>query len=318
MAEHAALKKALRQMAEGSKSAFHTFYLGSSQYVYSSALLLYDSHEDACRFMVDFYQYLYLHLPEYDRSQSLENWISHLLMERYEQLSIGKDVRRPSVKQQMNSTTASLSKSEQERVWRMLDVNIHFPKEAAVRHTPGGIALLISILLLLLLVASRYVPAAFTRLKEAIATAVISGEATGSEGEGTEDNTADPESEGSADDVTGSEDAGNETDNADQTDELDSVKDELDDLLNERTDTDAGNSSDDTDGLLQQQQSTDFSTSGQTKTPESPAAPDTPQEPDPPQVPQEPVMSEGSDTLSGTEDLENLELELYYGDNLRF
>ena len=304
MAEHAALKKALRQMAEGSKSAFHTFYLGSSQYVYSSALLLYDSHEDACRFMVDFYQYLYLHLPEYDRSQSLENWISHLMMERYEQLSIGKDMRRPSVKQQMNSAAAQLSKSEQERVWRMLDVNIHFPKEATVRHTPGGIALLISVLLLLLLVASRYVPAAFARIKEASAAA--SGEAAGSEVEGEEDNAA------------GSEGEDIETDHADQADELDSIKDELNDLLNERTDTDAGNSSDDTDGLLQQQQSTDASASGQTKTPESPAVPDTPQEPDPPQAPQEPVMSENSDTLSGTEDLENLELELYYGDNLRF
>ena len=90
MAEHAALKKALRQMAEGSKSAFHTFYLGTSQYIYSSALLLYDSHEDACRFMVDSYQYLYLHLPEYDRSGNLEGWISRLLLERYEQLSLGK------------------------------------------------------------------------------------------------------------------------------------------------------------------------------------------------------------------------------------
>ena len=304
MAEHAALKKALRQMAEGSKSAFHTFYLGTSQYVYSSALLLYDSHEDACRFMVDFYQYLYLHLPEYDRSQSLENWISHLLMERYEQLSIGKDMRRPSVKQQMNSTAAQLSKSEQERVWRMLDVNIHFPKEAAVRHRPGGIALLISVLLFLLLVASRYVPAAFAHLKEAIATTAASGEAAGSEGE--EDNTA------------GSEGEDIEPDHTDQADELDSIKDELDDLLNERTDADAGSSSDNTDGLLQQQQSSDSSASGQTKTPESPAAPDTPQEPEPPQAPQEPVMSEGSDTLSDTEDLENLELELYYGDNLRF
>ena len=63
MAEHAALKKALRQMAEGSKSAFHTFYLGTSQYIYSSALLLYDSHEDACRFMVDIINGIDLALP---------------------------------------------------------------------------------------------------------------------------------------------------------------------------------------------------------------------------------------------------------------
>ena len=302
MAEHTALKKALRQMAEGSKSAFHTFYQGTSQYIYSSALLLYDSHEDACRFMVDFYQYLYLHLPEYDRTVNLENWISHLLLERYEQLSIGKNMPKPSVRQQMNSSAAQLSKSEQERVWRMLDVNIHFPKEP-VRHSARSIALLVSVLLLLLLVAIRYVPAAIERLQSSGISSNsddISGESAGPE---------DAQKEGADSDEAGE----------DQTDELDSMKDELDDLLNERADSETDKTTDVTDSL-QMQQSEDASGEGRTKTPESPAEPDTPQEPDQPQepqTPQEPDLSTGSDELSGTEDLENLELELYYGDDLR-
>lgn len=294
MAEHAALKKALRQMAEGSKSAFHTFYMGSSQYIYSSALLLYDSHEDACRFMVDFYQYLYLHLPEYDRSQNLENWISRLMLERYEQLSIGKNMPKPSVKQQMNSGTTQLTKSEQERVWRMLDVNIHFPKEPA-RHFPGRYALLVSALLLLLLIASRFVPDMIRRLQSLATTQT---ENTDTEGGDTETDNATEEAD-------------------DAADELDSIQDKLDDLLSERANADTDSSSDD-ETSFQQQQSATGDTDVQTKTPASPDEPDTPQEPEQPQTPEEPVMSEGSDTLSGTDDLEDLELELRYGDTLRF
>ena len=63
MAEHKALRKALRQMKDGSKKAFYTFYSGTVQFVYGNAMLLCDSHEDAGRFLVDFYPYLYLHLP---------------------------------------------------------------------------------------------------------------------------------------------------------------------------------------------------------------------------------------------------------------
>lgn len=292
MAEHKALKKALRQMKEGSRSAFHTFYLGSSQYIYSSALLLYDSHEDACRFMVDFYQYLYLHLPEYDRSGNLENWISRLLIERFEQLSIGKNMPKPTVEQQMNFTTAKLSKSEQERIWRMLDVNIRFPKEP-VHRSSLRIVLLVSSLLLLLLIAIRYLPSATKWLRNA------SGQENNIENE---NNASDP-------------------DRDTQADEPDSTKDELDDLLNERANADKDSTPDNTDALQVQQQTKDNTDSDQTKTPESPSEPDTPQEPEQPQSPQEPQtpsISDGSNTLSGTDELENLELELRYGDSLRF
>lgn len=282
MAKHTALDKALRQMAEGSQSAFHTFYLGSSQYIYNSALLLYGSHGDACRFMVDFYQYLYLHLPEYKRSENLEHWISRQLLTRYEQLSIGKNMPKPSVEQQMHSAAVQLSKSEQERIWRMLNADIHFPKET-VRRSPARILLVISLLLLLLLVASRYAPAVAERLN-------------------TFRNTPDSE------DATDGE---NETPENDETDdELDAIQEKLNALVNERSGSDGEAADDDTDTFTQQQQ---------TNTPSEPDAPQTPDEPQKPQEPQspdEPTFSE--DTRSSIEDLENLELELRYGDSLLY
>lgn len=282
MAKHTALDKALRQMAEGSQSAFHTFYLGSSQYIYNSALLLYGSHGDACRFMVDFYQYLYLHLPEYKRSENLEHWISRQLLTRYEQLSIGKNMPKPSVEQQMHSAAVQLPKSEQERIWRMLNADIHFPKET-VRRSPARILLVISLLLLLLLVASRYAPAVAERLN-------------------TFRNTPDSE------DATDGE---NETPENDETDdELDAIQEKLNALVNERSGSDGEAADDDTDTFTQQQQ---------TNTPSEPDAPQTPDEPQKPQEPQEPdepTFSE--DTRSSIEDLENLELELRYGDSLLY
>ena len=301
MAEHQALKKALQQMAEGSRSAFHTFYNGTSQYVYSYALLLYASHEDACRFMVDFYQYLYLHLPEHDPSQELEGWISHLLMERYEQLSIGKHMSKPSVQQQMNATVTQFSPDEQERVWRMLDTNIRFPKEP-LRRSPVQIILILSALLLLLLLASRYVPAALERLQATNAlfnAGIRSDEAAGS-----------GEESGEAED--------SETDSDEQEDALDFIQDELDALLDERADTDSAGT-DTTDALQMQQSSGYMNDSRETKTPSTPSEPDAPKTPAQPQEPQEsqtPSLSDRSSAASSLDDLENLELQLHYGDSL--
>ena len=287
MAEHKALKKALKQMKEGSRSAFHTFYLGSSQYIYSSALLLYDSHEDACRFMVDFYQYLYLHLPEYDRSKNLEKWISHLLLERYEQLSIGKNMPKLSVEKQMGATSSPLSKSEQERIWRMLDVTIHFPKEP-VRHSYIVIVLLVSALFLAFILACRYIPDTFKYLQSTTFP------------EGSESN-----SEQNASDVSDGSEPSNEP----------NIQEELEDLLNEYDNSGKEVTEDDSDSI-NMQPSTSTSDAENTTTP---AAPDTPQIPDTPQnpkSPQTPSMSGNSDKASNIDSLEDLELQLHYGDGL--
>lgn len=288
MAKHTALDKALRQMAEGSQSAFHTFYLGSSQYIYNSALLLYGSHGDACRFMVDFYQYLYLHLPEYKRSENLEHWISRQLLARYEQLSIGKNMPKPSVEQQMHSAAVQLSKSEQDRIWRMLNADIHFPKET-VRRSPARIMLVISLLLLLLLVTSRYAPAVAEFLNTFRNTP---------DSENATDGAKDPDGENGA------------PENDETDDGLDAIQEQLNALVNERSASDGEAADNDTDTRLQQQQ---------TNTPSEPGAPQTPDEPQKPQEPQEPdepTFSE--DTRSSIEDLENLELELRYGDSLLY
>ena len=287
MAEHKALKKALKQMKEGSRSAFHTFYLGSSQYIYSSALLLYDSHEDACRFMVDFYQYLYLHLPEYDRSKNLEKWISHLMLERYEQLSIGKNLPKISVKKQMDATSSPLSKSEQERIWRMLDVTIHFPKEP-VRHSYIAIALFVSALFLAFILACRYIPDAFKYLQST----------TFSEGSQSSSDKSAPEG----------------SDESESSNES-NIQEELEDLLNKYDDSGKEVTEDDSDSLNMQPSTSNSDTENTT----APAAPDTPQMPDTPQdpkSPQTPTMPGNSDQVSDIDSLEDLELQLHYGDDL--
>lgn len=294
MAEHTALKKALRQMAEGSRSAFHTFYMGTSQYVYNSAFLLYDSHEDACRFMVDFYQYLYLHLPEYDPAVNLNSWISRLLLERYKQLSIGKTMPEPSAKKQMASVSAHLSKSEQERVWRMLDVNIRFPKEP-IRHSFWGIALLIPILLFLMLIAGRYLPDILQQFQ----------------------------SSGSADESENVSGDGADAADGDAKDEPDSIMDESEHPADERGESDSDGASDDGSDLQMQQSasSADAGQAGTSQEPDTPKEPEAPKEPDTPQSSQASQGNQMPDDLHMSEsvdELENLELELYYGDQLRF
>lgn len=164
MAENQALKRALRAMAAGSKSGFKTFYNSTAAFIYSSARLLYPSHEEACRFMVDVYQYIYLHLPEYDEKQSIEKWISRMIYDRYTQLSIGREPVAPSVSQQMEAGTVILSENERARIWRMLDVQIHFPPEPVKRQPMLRILLVLSVLLLALLFVVRYAPAVARQL----------------------------------------------------------------------------------------------------------------------------------------------------------
>lgn len=155
MAQHKDLQKAIRQMADGSKSGFHTFYLGTVQFIYSSALLLCGGHSDACRFMVDFYQYLYLHLPGYRPSQDLEKWISRLIMERFSQLSIGRDAKPPTVRDRMSAGNTPLEAAERERVWRLLEERMHFPEETQKKRGMSRV-LFVTVLLLLVLLVLHY------------------------------------------------------------------------------------------------------------------------------------------------------------------
>jgi hypothetical protein len=297
MAEQKALKKALRQMAEGSKSGFHTFYLGSIQYIYSSARLLYDTHEDACRFVIDVYQYLYLHLPEYDMSQDLQGWLSRTLMERYAQLSIGKT---QNFSPRLQTTSAPLPKSERDRLWRILDLHIHFPKEPR-RISSSHILLIISACLLLLLLASRYVPTLAQKLADA-STLSNSTETTetvdGGDGNGTEDDSLD---------------AG-----------------EIDDLIEQISADQAQDENEDEAELSSQQSSTDSGTEPTITEPtiDTPTVDEpTIEEPtieEPSVETPTPSSSTSSDSASsqsgssGSQDLENMELELYYGDSLKY
>ena len=153
MAQKVMLKNAMKEMAAGSKKAFHTFYTGTAQYVYQSAYYLYANERSAREFMVDFYQYLYLHLPEYTQDQSLENWISALVRQRFRELSIGKKIPDATLQQRM--TTVELDKNTRNQIWHMLEMRISFPPEK-VRLPYGLIAILLSLAALLLLFGYHY------------------------------------------------------------------------------------------------------------------------------------------------------------------
>lgn len=169
MNKHKDLKRTISQMADGSKSAFHTFYLGSAQFVYSSARLLYGNHTAACRFMVDFYQYLYLHVSEYRPTQDLEKWISRLIMDRFSQLSIGKPPEKASVREQMSAGAAVLETTERERVWRLLEERMHFPKETQKKRGSSRMLFLVPVLLLAALLTFQYRDTILEKLRNAAA-----------------------------------------------------------------------------------------------------------------------------------------------------
>ncbi len=308
------LQKALQEMADGSKTGFRSFYDGTIQYIYSSAMLLYGSRDLARRFVVDFYQYLYLHLPEYDGKQDVEAWLVRLMKERYDQLSIGQDRQRPDP---LNVDT-QLDADSRERIYRRLEAAIHFPKEQARRRPLSvWIALALSVLLLLTLLAVRYGPALSERMG-------------GTDG-------AEAAEDGS--DAAGEELAGGETGkNADGG--LSRLEEEIGDMPgqtangSQAADTDDPDSSsggadgadsgDGDGGIIQSQSSAP-------QDPDEPREPDEPQTPGEPDVPDVPLVpdTEGADgtqtdsggtsdvletgILPGAEDLEDLELHMRYG-----
>lgn len=291
MAQHITLHKSLRQMAIGSKSGFRTFYLGTVQYIYSSSMLLYRSHEDACRFIVDFYQYLYLHLPEYKQSQDVEKWISRLLVERFRQLSIGKKLPQISPGDSTDAKVSPLSKSERDRIWRMLDVNIHFPKEPKER-SKKKILLLASLLLLVLLLLSRYMPPVLNQLLSPL--------------------NASNEQLQEQQDSDDTQRQTSENEDAEKQDELEDIRSEIEDLLSspsgQESNAQTGDSS------FSQEQKTSENAKEQ---PQTPAVPQTPKIPEVPQTP-DTASPSYSDSQTNAHDLEHMELELRYGDSLLF
>lgn len=309
MAENQSLKRALRAMAAGSKSGFKTFYNGTAAFIYSSARLLYPSHEEACRFMVDIYQYIYLHLPEYDEAQSIEKWISRMIYDRYTQLSIGREPLTPSVSRQMEAGSVVLSESERARIWRMLDVHIHFPPEQKKRKPPlPRILLILSVLALLLLLLIRYVPALLTQT-------LPQDQADGS-----------PAAADAKDADADSEETDAASGSAVQSDALPQTPDDT------AVDTPMGNSDSGSDEQAQMDeleermnQIGEGNRSGKTDDTTIPDTPDTPDTSDTytPDISGTPDTSVSASrqnrTESGSSDsLEDLELELRYGDSLLF
>lgn len=312
MAENQSLKRALRAMAAGSRSGFKTFYNGTAAFIYSSARLLYPSHEEACRFMVDIYQYIYLHLPEYDETQSIEKWISRMIYDRYTQLSIGKGPLTPSVSRQMEAGSVVLSESERARIWRMLDVHIHFPPEQKKRRPPlPRILLILSVLALFLLLLIRYVPALLPQVlpqdqadgspaaADAKDTDTESGETDAASGSAVQsDALPQTPDDTSVDTPTG---------NSDTVSDEQAQMDELEERMNQIGAKNSSGKTDDTT-IPDTPDTPDTSDTSDTSTPDISGTPDTSVS----ASRQNRTESEASDSL------EDLELELRYGDSLLF
>lgn len=305
MSQHKDLQKAIRQMADGSKSGFYTFYLGSAQFVYNSALLLYGEHKASCNFMVDFYQYLYLHLPEYHDSLDLEKWISRLIMERFQQLSIGKNIKKPSVQEQMSAGNALFGQAERERVWRLLEERMHFPPEVSTKkhRSRSYFPLLLTILLLLILLVCHFRQPLLEQLRDILI------QTENPNGEGTDDKN--------------SENGENDENNlpADPTQTPEDAPNALGLGDDNGTDTDNHELQ---DNPTAPSVDTPSVSAPQTPTIDTPAT--TPPTVNPPTVSEPTVdfpVSEQNGGLSGSRagdysDLENLELELLYGDSLTY
>lgn len=319
MTRHKDLKKAISQMADGSKSAFHTFYLGSSQFVYSSARLLYGDHAAACRFMVDFYQYLYLHVPEYRPAQDLEKWISRLIMDRFSQLSIGKPVEKTSVREQMSAGTAVLETAERERVWRLLGERMHFPKEAQKKRGRNHMLFLVPVLLLAVLLTFRYRDIILEKLQNA-ASLENSDENNEDENDKNSEDTeyGEGKDEGAA---NGSPDSDPGTQNPDVDSDGASLTD--DGTLTQINENDGGASLRSPDGQTSAPQTPTVDTP--TVDTPSPTAPtideptiDTPTANNPAANSPGFGLSSGMTGQNGSDisDLDNYELEPYYGDSL--
>lgn len=315
MAQKVMLKNAMKGMAAGSKKAFHTFYIGTAQYVYQSAFYLYANERSAREFMVDFYQYLYLHLPEYTSDQSLENWISALVRQRFRELSIGKQLPDATLQQRM--TTVELDKDTRNQIWRMLELRISFPPEK-VRLPYGLIIILLSLAALLLLFGYHYKDVLFpTKQTNLNASDLTPATQTDDADASEEDEESEPDSSSSGSDKTG--DA-----SADDTSEEDDLTDKLTDHFQASTGDDTKTPDSDT-------QDSDDTTSKEADQPSSDAYQDaqshSKQDPTTPTVEQPTVNRPDSNSTqdqtkspSTTERLEDFDfdsdLELHYGDSL--
>lgn len=281
MAKKAQLQASIRLMAEGSKSAFHTFYMGTSQYVYRNASLLYSDHSQVCQFMVDFYQYLYLHVPEYTPSTELKVWISRLIRARYDELSIGKDQQTPALSQQLESGNGLLSSNEQAHIWHQLEACMHFPAETQIKHAskPGILPAMILILILLALSAAWiFAPKLYSRLQSQPENQESPAKASDND---------EPDDTADEDNIT-----------------VEDLNDLVENAINQSTTSEALDTADFEDPKMNMQNAAKQSGQSKTKQDTTGSKANTSNDPD------------TNNTSNNRTNIEDLELELHYGDNL--
>ena len=130
MSRQISLKSALDGMKNGSKSGFHRFFSGTIQYIYQSSRFLFSDEDSAHRFILDFYEYLYLHISEYHEDLSMDKWISKLLLARYHEIFGNRPIDQSSMVQR--SRSYELSEKEKKQLWIQLQSRIHFPADSTL------------------------------------------------------------------------------------------------------------------------------------------------------------------------------------------
>lgn len=126
MASSSGLIRAMEEMKNGSSSGFSTFYRATLQFVYKTSFALWKNNEDVCLFMADYYPYMYMRIGTYKEGEDITQWMSNLLVEKYTLMTGKRDLELdPGI----NSKNLLMSKDDADRVWHLLEVRIHFPKE---------------------------------------------------------------------------------------------------------------------------------------------------------------------------------------------
>ncbi len=116
----------MREMKNGSSSGFATFYRATLQFVYKTSYALWKNNEDVCLFMADYYPYMYMRIGSFKEGDDITQWMSNLLVEKYTLMTGKRDL---DLEPEINSKNLLMSKDDADRVWHLLEVRIHFPKE---------------------------------------------------------------------------------------------------------------------------------------------------------------------------------------------
>lgn len=145
MSEKKTLQDSVNKMKEGSEKGFHAFFHATVQYAYSLAFHLFGDETSAKDFLSDFYIYLYLHISDYRGEGDEKDWINRNLLARYQELSIGKNLK--SIRElSFEGEVAPLDEASVELIYGRLKSSIKFPPEERKHRNTGTLLLVFALL----------------------------------------------------------------------------------------------------------------------------------------------------------------------------